>query len=219
MQQLGLIHTVSSLAPTFAGLAAELLTGVELTVVADETLLKDTVRRGAVSEATTDRLRGHVDALHAFGVDAVLVTCSSIGRQVDSIAASAKLPVHRVDRPMAERAVALGATVGVLATLPTTLGPTADLVQRCAHERGREVEVVSHLCADAFAALERGESERYQAILIEELDVLSEIVDVVVLAQASMAQIAADRPDDGTPVLSSPRLAMEQLAQVVAQTA
>jgi Asp/Glu/hydantoin racemase len=212
MQRLGIVHTVSQLAPMFAELAGELLPGVETTVIADELLLKRTVRNGAIDDVTRDRLRGHVAALADFGVDAVLVTCSSVGGVVDEIAPGADVPVLRVDRAMAERAVMLGACVGVLATLPTTLVPTTELVEATAREAGRAVTVVSRLCDGAFAALQRGDGARHDAIIAEELDRLAAEVDVVVLAQASMARIAAARPAGGTPVLSSPRLAMERLA-------
>lgn len=213
MQKLGIIHTVSKLAPTFAELAGELLPGVETTVIADDLLLKRTVRDGAVDDVTRNRLRSHVAALADFGVDAVLVTCSSVGGVVDEIASGADVPVLRVDRAMAERAVTLGARVGVLATLPTTLTPTTQLVEAAAREAGRAVTVVSRLCDGAFDALDRGDAARHDAIIAEELDRLAAEVDVVVLAQASMARIAAVRPLGGTPVLSSPRLAMEQLAE------
>ncbi|MBS1883854.1 MAG: Asp/Glu/hydantoin racemase [Actinobacteria bacterium] len=216
MEQLGLIHTVSRLAPTFAELTDELLPGVEATVIADELLLKQTVRDGSVGAGTVERLRGHIDALSAFGVDGVLVTCSSIGAAVDALAADAEVPVYRVDRPMAERAVAFGSTVGVLATLRTTLEPTSALVEECAVARGRAVEVVPRLCAGAFEALGRGEGERHDAIVAEELDRLAREVEVVVLAQASMARIAAGRATGDTPILSSPRLAVERLAEVSA---
>jgi Asp/Glu/hydantoin racemase len=212
MQRLGIVHTVSQLAPTFAELAAELLPGVETTVITDELLLKRTVRDGAVDEVTRDRLRGHVAALAGFGVDAVLVTCSSVGGVVDEVASGADVPVLRIDRAMAERAVTLGSSVGVLATLPTTLAPTTQLVEATAREAGRAVKVVSRLCDGAFAALERGDRARHDAIITEELDRLAAQVDVVVLAQASMARIAAARLACGTRVLSSPRLAMEHLA-------
>jgi Asp/Glu/hydantoin racemase len=207
VQRLGIVHTVSQLAPTFAELASELLPGVETTVIADDLLLKRTIRDSAIDDVTRDRLRGHVAALTAFGVDAVLVTCSSIGAVVDEIASETDIPVVRVDRAMAERAVTLGARVGVLATLPTTLAPTTELI-----EAAGAVEVVSRLCDGAFAALQRGDHARHDAIVAEELDRLAAEVDVVVLAQASMARIAAARPQGGTPVLSSPRLAMERLA-------
>ncbi len=219
MEQLGLIHTVSRLAPTFAELTDELLPGVEVTVIADELLLKQTVRDGSVGAGTVERLRGHIAALAEFGVDGVLVTCSSIGAVVDALAADADVPVYRVDRPMAERAVAFGSTVGVLATLRTTLEPTTALVEECAVARGREVEVVPRLCAGAFEALGRGDGERHDGIVAEELDRLAKEVDVVVLAQASMARIAAGRPTGDTPILSSPRLAVERLAEVSAGVA
>jgi Asp/Glu/hydantoin racemase len=212
LQRLGMVHTVSALAPTFAGLAGELLPGVETTVIADELLLKRTIRDGAVDDATRHRLRRHVAALEEFGVDAVLVTCSSVGGVVDEIAPQAGIPVFRVDRAMAEDAVAFGATVGVLATLPTTLVPTTELVEAAARENGRVVTVVSRLCDGAFAALERGDRARHDAIVADELDGLTAEVDVVVLAQASMARIAEARPAGGIRVLSSPRLAMERLA-------
>jgi Asp/Glu/hydantoin racemase len=213
MKRLGIVHTVSQLAPTFADLAAELLPGVETTVIADELLLKRTIRDGAVDDVTRDRLHHHVAALAEFGVDAVLVTCSSVGGAVDEIAPNAAVPVLRVDRAMAEHAVTLGSTVGVLATLPTTLAPTTMLVEAAAREAGRSVTVVPRLCDGAFAALNRGDGARHDAIVAAELDSLAADVDVVVLAQASMARIAASRPAGGTRVLSSPRLAMERLAQ------
>lgn len=212
MKRLGLVHTVSKLAPTFAELAGELLPGVEAVVIADELLLKRTVRDGAVDDVTRDRLRGHIAALADFGVDAVLVTCSSVGAVVDDLAPKADVPVLRVDRAMAEQAVTLGSTTGVLATLPTTLAPTTELVEATAREAGRPVTVVSRLCEGAFAALDRGDGARHDAIIAEELDRLAAEVDVVVLAQASMARIADARPAGGTRVLSSPRLAMERLA-------
>lgn len=213
MEKLGLVHTVSRLAPAFGELADEMLPGVETVVVADDLLLKLTVRDGSVGPATADRLRQHVVWLTEYGVDAVLVTCSSVGAVVDEIAAGTDVPVHRVDRPMAERAVTTGSTIGVLATLPTTLEPTTDLVAESAQLLGRTVEVIPRLCSEAFAALERGDAQRHDAIVADELDRLVEQVDVVVLAQASMARIAAGRPADDTPVLSSPRLAMEQVAR------
>lgn len=213
MHKLGIVHTVSKLGPTFAELADELLPGIETTVIADELLLKRTVRDGSVDDVTRDRLRGHVAALADFGVDAVLVTCSSVGGVVDEIASNATIPVLRVDRAMAERAVALGSTIGVLATLPTTLAPTTAVVEAAAREAGRAVTVVSRLCDGAFAALDRGDGAQHDAIIADELDRLAAEVDVVVLAQASMARIAAARPAGGTPVLSSPRLAMQQVAE------
>ncbi|MFS2087722.1 aspartate/glutamate racemase family protein [Paenarthrobacter nicotinovorans] len=212
MSKLGLIHTVSKLGTTFAELTEELLPTVETIVISDELLLKRTVRDGEIDSVTRDRLRAHVAALTEYGVDGVLVTCSSVGGVVDDIARNAEVPVLRVDLAMAERAVELGTRIGVLATLPTTLSPTAAVIESAARAAGREVTVIPRLCEGAFFALDRGDTARHDAIIAEELDSLLAEVDVVVLAQASMARIAAMRPIDGSRVLSSPRLAVERLA-------
>jgi aspartate/glutamate racemase len=212
MKKLGLIHTVSGLVPTFAELAAELLPQTETTVIVDELLLKRTVQDGSIDELTRDRLASHVAALAAFGVDEILVTCSSVGGVVDEIAATAIVPVARVDRAMAQRAVSLGPTIGVLATLSTTLTPTTALVESSARASGRVVTVVPRLCEGAFEALSGGDRDLHDAIVGDQLERLAAEVDVVVLAQASMARVAATRSVGATPVLSSPRLAMEALA-------
>lgn len=212
MNKLGLVHTVSRLAPTFADLMDDLFPDVEAVVITDELLLKRTIQNGSVDDVTRARLRGHVTALADYGVDAVLVTCSSVGALADEIAFASDVPVIRVDRAMAQCAVRLGSTVGVLATLPTTLKPTTDLIRDVARRTGRDVAVVPRLCEGAFAALDRGDNAEHDAIVGEELDRLAAEVEVVVLAQASMARIAAARPNLGVQVLASPRLAVEQLA-------
>jgi len=63
------------------------------------------------------------------GADYILVTCSSIGAAVEKAAETANIPVLRVDQPMADLAVQTGKRIGVIATLQTTLEPTADLVR------------------------------------------------------------------------------------------
>lgn len=213
MHKLGIIHTVSKLGPTFADLMAEFLPDIETIVVADELLLKRTVRDGGVDDVTRARLRDHVRSLADYGAEAVLVTCSSVGEAVDEIAADSPLPVIRVDRSMARRAVELGARVGVLATLETTLLPTSKLIEATAQELGRPATVVARLCLGAFEALDRGDGEEHDRLVAENLEQLARNVDVVVLAQASMARIADSVDLGGTRVLSSPRLAVQELAK------
>jgi Asp/Glu/hydantoin racemase len=213
IHSLGLIHTVPSLGDVFAALLAELLPAAATTVIVDELLLRDTIRRGEVAEATQSRVRDHVNWLAGSGVDAVLVTCSSLGRVADAVNDQADVPVLRVDRAMSERALTVGRRVGVIATLPTTLGPTASLIEQTAQFTGAEVDVVARLCAGAFEALQQGDPDTHDAIVRRELEQLFREVDVVVLAQASTARVLNGLSDPPSiPVLSSPRLAIEALA-------
>ena len=78
--------------------------------------------------------------------------------------------------------------IGVIATLSTTLEPTADLIQRRAALAGKKIELTSKLCEGAFEALMSGDGATHDAKVAAALKELSQQVDVIVLAQASMAR-------------------------------
>jgi Asp/Glu/hydantoin racemase len=126
-------------------------------------------------------------------------------------------PVLRVDRAMAEKAVATGSRIGVVATLATTLRPTADLVRRVAAEQGKQVEIVELVCPGAFDAVMAGDGATHDRIVGEGLTEGMSGVDVILLAQASMARVVASLPEGAVPapVFSSPELGMQRAAEVL----
>ena len=213
-----MIHTARMNPQTFDRLCAEILPDVQVEHVVDESLLQDTIRLGEMSDDVRGRVQEHAHRALATGPDAVVLTCSSVGPAVDGLA------VQRIDQAMAERAVALGRRVGVAATLPTTLGPTSDLVRAAAERAGTPVEVRTELAEGAFALLAAGDTEGHDQRVREALDRLAAWADVVVLAQASMARATggADHLEsDGrrVPLLSSPRLGVERLRDELALAA
>ena len=218
MKTIGFVHTVLGLPPTFAALAEELVPGAEFFHIVDETLLTVTRKAGSLSPATSRRVHGYIEAAAEAGADVVVVTCSSIGPAVDAARASVGVPVLRIDEPMADEAVRLGSRIGVLATLSTTLQPTAELVARRAREAGADVDVVARLADGAFDALAAGDRDRHDELVREELRALIGSVDVVVLAQASMARVVETLPEAerSVPILSSPRLGMQRVAELLA---
>ena len=218
---LALLHTVLSLPPVFAALADELLPGTELFHIVDESLLNVTRKTGALTSVTRRRVLGYLESAAEAGADLVLVTCSSIGPAVDAARDFVAVPVLRVDEAMADEAVKLGSRVGVIATLTTTLEPTAALVERRARVAGRDVEVVSHVCDGAFEALQAGDRDRHDELVREGVRSLAAEADVIVLAQASMARVVDGLPDEErtVPSLSSPRLGVTRAAELLSSTA
>jgi Asp/Glu/hydantoin racemase len=215
--KLALIHTVGSLPPVFAALARAALPGVETTDVVDEALLGETIAAGRIPEATADRLGEHVAAALRDGADLVLVTCSSMGPAVDALA-DRGLPVLRVDEALADAAIRAGDRIGVIATLQTTLEPTVALLRRRAATLGREgtVRIETRLVDGAFAEVKAGNLERHDALVREGLRALLPRVDVIMLAQASMARVAATlEPDEaqGRPILASPALGVARAGE------
>jgi Asp/Glu/hydantoin racemase len=210
-----MLHTSATLVPMFQQLCAAQLPGVDTFNIADDSLIKDCIARGTLTPLTARRVLKHLESAEQAGADAILVTCSSIGPAVDAAAGMIGVPVIRVDQPMADRAVATGRRIGVIATLPTTLEPTTALVRRRAREAGRDVEITSRMCEGAFNALMSGDAARHDAIVGRTLAELSASgVDVIVLAQASMARVVETLPAEArrVPILASPPLAVDHLA-------
>jgi Asp/Glu/hydantoin racemase len=213
----GFVHTVLTLPSVFGALAEELAPGADVFHIVDESLLANTRKSGSLSSQTRRRVLGYVESAADAGADVVVVTCSSIGPAVDASHSFVPVPVLRIDEPMADEAVRLGARVGVLATLRTTLEPTAELVGRRAEAAGKDVEVVSRVVDGAFDALSAGDRDRHDELVRDGLRRLAADVDVVVLAQASMARIVDALPEEerSVPVLTSPRLGMARVAELL----
>jgi Asp/Glu/hydantoin racemase len=216
-KKLGLIHTSATLVPVFAQLCKEKLPGVDTFNIADDSLVKGIISAGSLTAQISRRVASYLESAELAGADYIMVTCSSIGPAVEAGAKLMGVPVLRVDEPMADKAVATGKKIGVIATLRTTMEPTADLISRRAEAAGKKIELTSRLCEGAFDALMSGDAAKHDALVGGALKELSKQVEVIVLAQASMARVVdtLSAEDKRVPILASPGIAVDYLATVL----
>jgi Asp/Glu/hydantoin racemase len=214
--KLGFVHTSHVLIPLFSKLAGEIIPDVEVLHTTDESLIRNTIAARHLTKTTIRRLVQAIGSMHEGGASVVMVTCSSIGQGVEVARMLFDFPVLRIDEPMAQAAVKVGKRIGVAATLRTTLDPTIALIEQTAAHEGRSVDIVPSLAEGAFEAVLAGDTERHDALLVKALNALLKDVDVVVLAQASMARVIPQlNVIGGPPILSSPELAMRNARQVL----
>jgi aspartate/glutamate racemase len=216
-KSIALLHTSPTVIPMFKALTDELLKGSAVFNMVDESLLRDIIRDKGLSEPTAARLIGHVKAAEQAGAEIILVSCSSMGRAVERSRKDCKSIVLRVDEPMAEKAIATGSRIGVIATLPSTLKPTVELIQERAAAHGKSVSIESCLVEGAFDAVISGNGAKHDELIKSKLKELVGRVDVVVLAQASMARVvdSMSPEEKPVPILSSPRLAVEKIRELI----
>ncbi|NHI15745.1 aspartate/glutamate racemase family protein [Microbacterium excoecariae] len=209
MPKIAFLHTGAVVIPPVMELARELLPGVTALNLLDDRIVAD-LRDPSLADSVPDRVRNLVASAQAAGADAVMLTCSSISGLAGPTAASVGIPVLRVDEAMADAAVAAGARIAVVATLPTTCGPTAALIEERAALAGERPEISSVVVEGAFEAVAGGDRETHDALVVAEIERIAAEADVVVLAQASMAS-AAERARVDVPVLTSLRLGVRRL--------
>ncbi len=211
------VHTGPVTVAPLNALAPELIPGVRLVNLVDDSLLKDTMAAGSVTPAVTRRLAQYMTIGQEMGADLILNCCSSVGEAAELGARLLDIPMLKIDLAMAEQAVSRATRIGVAATVQTTLDPTARLIERTAATSGKAVQLTRHLCEGAFEALLAGDTERHDRIVADGLIALARDVELIVLAQVSMARVADGLGDKvSISVLSSPRLGMERVARVLA---
>jgi Asp/Glu/hydantoin racemase len=215
-RKIAVLHTsfvFVSVEPIINELLAELLPDATIVHFVDSDVLATVQRENGISEASTLRMVHLAEAAEAAGAELIFSACSSLGPALDVASQRVSPPIIKIDDAMTRLAAERADRVGILATVPTTLGPTADLVAGHARELGRAVTIVTRLAAGAFETLVGGDREAHDAMVLEQATALAADVDLIVLAQASMARLA-ERLEQvaGVPVLSSPRLGVGQLA-------
>ncbi len=204
----GFLHTASLHVATFDRLLDEMGGDAARVHVVDEALLERC--RVEPTHAVRPAVQRRVQELVAQGVDVVCCTCSTIGGLAEAV--RSPVPVIRVDRPMMRRAVELGGRIVVLAAAESTLVPTHQLLQEEANRIGVPLTAEMVTVAGAWDAFLRGDRESYLSEVAAAARHAARRADVLVLAQASMADALATIGNVGVAVLSSPRLAVEWLS-------
>ena len=146
----------------------------------------------------------------ADNVACVLCTCSTLGPAVEKAAGESQAPYLRIDRALAEKAVAAAKRILVVAAVETTIGPTLGLLKEAAAAAGRDIAFETLVLPEAWTLFQAGDQKGYLAEIAEAVrDNLGD-AELVVLAQASMAGAVDLLRDLGVPVLASPPLAVAQ---------
>jgi Asp/Glu/hydantoin racemase len=202
--------------PVINDLLRELLPDAKVIHFVDSDVLAQVVFEGGISEQSTQRMVHLAEAAEAADADIIFNACSSLGPTMDVARKKIHVPILKIDDAMALRAATSATEIGVLATVPTTLDPTSDLVLAKAAEAGRTVHVHQQLAQGAFDVLMSGDRARHDEMVSAAAAKLAKSVELIVLAQASMTPLATRLAEEtGLPVLSSPRLGVELLAEQV----
>ncbi len=210
------IHTAITMVEPTKALFAEHLPNVRLINIADDSLIQDVIKAGEVPEPVRKRLLSYYNAAIDAGADVIFNTCSSVGDVAIEGREKVSVPLVKIDDAMAEKAVRTYNRIGVLATLPTTLDPTARLVKNFSVELNKPVEIEKGLAEGAFQKLMDGDVDSHNKKILETALALADKVDAFVLAQGSMAKMQDEIiKQTGKDVLSSPLLGTLQVKSVL----
>jgi len=217
MRTVVVVHTGPATVQPIKQQFQEILPDVRVVNIMDDSLLNDVMAAGHLTEAVTGRIFSYMQLGQQMGAVALLNACSSVGEAASAARAAISIPLIKIDEVMAEQAVAAGPRIGVVATVRTTLEPTVRLIKAKAAAAGRSIEVTEALAEGAFQALLDGKAELHDDIVKRTIRTVADKVDVIVLAQVSMARLVSSLADMKVPVLSSPQSGVEAVRAALAK--
>ena len=194
------------------------LPGVCIDFITDSSLLPEIRKAGRPTQSVIQRMTLYAMAAESMGADLILNSCSTVGEVADIFSRVVSVPVLKIDDPMARQAAKLGSNIAVIATLPTTLGPSRRAINRYGKEMGRNIEFTEFLDQPAWEALAAGDSKRHNEILIDSIRKLDKQgFDAIVMAQVSMRALLPELKDTKTPVLCSFYTGLDAVVATVKQ--
>ena len=202
---LGIIHAVNLTIRAMQPFIERYLPDVEIVHLCDDTIQRDNIRAGVgvIPKVNYFKFAQYAHNLEEAGVDMILLACSTFNYSAELARPMINVPIMQIDRPMMEAAVEQGPRVGMLATLSTTVPSSERLLRIVAGEKKREVEITTVLRPEAFEAIQKGDAETHNRILLEEIGKLEDKVDSIVMAQLSMSALAPHLPKTRVPVYNS----------------
>jgi Asp/Glu/hydantoin racemase len=183
--------------------------------ILDETLLENFRQDGGISPRS--RLKALKMAITAqeSGVNAILVTCSTLSPSVDDFRPFLSIPVVKIDEPVIEWVVQSSRSVALVATADTVLKSVEPLVLEKAGRSGRKVSISRVVKKDLWPLLAKDPAAFYREIGEAAAKAAKEC-EAVILTQVSIAP-GLDFVDPAVRgrVYASPLYAVRELRRIL----
>lgn len=184
MPRIALIHALThSVDPINEAMVREWPEATRMNLL-DDSLSADLAASGrGLDAAMNQRFQDLADYAVGTGAEAILFTCSAFGPCIEAVARHyAPMPVLKPNEAMVADAVKAGGRIGLIATFGPTLASMPP-------EFPDSVELECALAEGALDALNRGDVETHDALIVEQARRLAAAgCTTIALAQFSMAR-------------------------------
>jgi Asp/Glu/hydantoin racemase len=210
--RIALIHAVATAIPPIRHAFKEGWPEAQVSNLLDDDLMPAYTREGGLTPHITERICALALYAARTGADGILFTCSVFPQAEDMAKQLVRIPLLKPDEAMIVAALDAGARIGVVATNPPAAPAAAAQLRAGAEARGLRIHVTESVAEGAFAIGNAGDSATHDRMVVEAAARIAGQVDVLCLAQVSMALARrAVQAAVTVPVLTSPDTAVARL--------
>jgi aspartate/glutamate racemase len=213
----GIIHAALISTKGVQPYIQEIIPEVTVVHVVDDTIQNSNFacQPGVIPKENFFKFANYAHNLELAGVDLIMLACSTFNRAVEVARPMINTPMLQIDRTMMDLAVMNGRKIGLLATVPTTVPASERLLKLAAEEAGKEIEITIVLCTKAFEEIKKGNVDLHNELLLKEIELLSETVDAIVMAQISMSALEPMLTNTKVPVYNSGRTGFNKVREIL----
>jgi Asp/Glu/hydantoin racemase len=216
MKKIVLLQTSMVSFETFNRLFKEIIPEAQVSNLVDEDLLNTLNVNKGITHSIIQRICQYCIFAEAAGADIIFSQCSSTREGIECARKLVRIPLVMVDDGMAEKAVAAGTRIGVVATAAATLKPTAAALAQAAQFAGKSIEIKTYLADGALDVLMKEKNrEKHDQLVLDLLKRAEKENDIIVLAQGSMITLEPYLSQIAVPVLTSPLLGVERTRAIL----
>lgn len=201
------LHTIASNADKFEKLVRQYDDKVVVKHFVNEDLLTTALRTG---EVDLQLFKSEIETIKQEHPSLVICSCSTYGEASDQEGG-----VARIDRPIAEYLVSNYQKIGMAYAASSTQSASQRLLLDSAKAINKSVEIIPIDCTDCWRFFEAGQQDEYEKGIARKIQPLSEDVEVVFLAQASMEGAKRHLSSFEREILTSPDYGVKELLKGV----
>ena len=207
-------HTVLATPAPMKAAFHERFPDAELITMVDDSVLPEVLANGNLpTPAIVKRLADYASIAAQQGAGVFVCMCTTLGIAVREAQKAVSIPMLTIDGPMLRQAVETGKKIGMLVTFPPTERTSKAAALAFAADAGRDVTVDVIVVDGARDALNAGDKATHDRLIAEKAQEAASVYDVLVFAQVTMLDAAAQCGGLGVPVLTSVKSGIEQLAE------
>jgi aspartate/glutamate racemase len=211
MKKVGLISVTLNAVNPMMRLLSQKTDSFEVLNYLDEGLQKLVDVEGRLTDKSISRMIALIGKAANDGAEIVLLTCTVFSPLVDRFNTLFSIPIISVDGAMLDEAVRMNKSTAILCTFSATVQTSLQIFEDAAKWHGINPKVDVFLLEEAMKAIKSGNKTDHDRIIAEKAEELSDLYDLIVLAQISMSEAKSCIKNCTKPVLTSPESAIKAL--------
>ena len=185
----------------------------ELITILEDGVLPEVIANGGLpTPSIVKRIVEYGAIAQEQGAAVFVCICTTLGIAVREAQKAVSIPMLTIDGPMLKQAVQSGERIGMLITFPPTARTSKAASLAFAADCGCEVTVDVIVVDGARDALNAGDKQEHDRLIVEKAKEAAAAYDVLVFAQVTMLDAAEQCGSLSVPVLTSVQSGLEQLA-------